>query len=214
MLIRRADFFDRLLSGYAGADITSYDQHKFALQDVELGLLGVGLQQLAFDAGDGALQHRGDEARVAGEDFGRGLEQGGNLPIHSCCGGGGDLCALQIGAHGVECAAFLQVTHLDGEEGQGERFGHLFRRLSALREADLLHLGEDFFHVESEGGAEQGGLVGEVLVERSNGNAGACGDAGGGQFFLADAQQNLNSGLEDGVDTGGGTRLNGEFAGL
>jgi len=72
----------------------------------------------------------------------------------------------------------------------------------------------DGVHVAAEGCLKEGALVGEVLVEGSYGDAGACGDAGGGEAFFSDRGQNLKGGLQDGVNRGVGTGLDGGFAGL
>jgi hypothetical protein len=66
----------------------------------------------------------------------------------------------------------------------------------------------------SQGGLEKRALVREILIEGSHGDAGAMGDAGGGQPLLADTEQNLNGGFENGIDAGGRSRLNGRFTGL
>ena len=80
--------------------------------------------------------------------------------------------------------------------------------------ADRFDGAADFVHVAAEGGLQEGALVGEVLVEGADGDAGACGDAGGGEAFFADGDENLKGGLENGVDGGVGTGLDGGFAGL
>lgn len=74
--------------------------------------------------------------------------------------------------------------------------------------------GADVVHVNAEAGLEEGALIGEVLVEGADGDAGAVGDAGGGEAFFADGDENLKGGLEDGVDRGAGAGLEGRFAGL
>jgi hypothetical protein len=66
----------------------------------------------------------------------------------------------------------------------------------------------------AEAGLEEGALVGEVLIERADGDASAQGDAGGGEALFTDGDQNLKSGLENGVDTGRGAGLDGRFAGF
>src|SRR5580704_15664935 len=62
-----------------------------------------------------------------------------------------------------------------------------------------------------EHGAEQGLLVGEILVQSSDGDTGAVGDACGGQALLPFGEQNLNGCGENCVHCDGGAGLHGRF---
>jgi hypothetical protein len=66
--------------------------------------------------------------------------------------------------------------------------------------------------VAAETGLEECALIGEVLVEGADGDTGAAGDEGGGEALLAAGEQNLNGGVENGVDRDGGTGLDGRFS--
>jgi len=129
-------------------------------------------------------------------------------------GGFGDGGAVDVGAYGVEGCAGFDALHLGGEEGEDEGGAHVEEAFGLVLRADCFDGGADLVHVAAEGCLEEGALVGEVLVEGADGDAGACGDAGGGEALFTDRGQNLKGGLENGVDRGVGTGLDRGFAGF
>ena len=54
----------------------------------------------------------------------------------------------------------------------------------------------------------QSALCSGSMIQSADGNTGSQGDLCGGQALFSDIQQNLNSGLENGIDARGRTRLN------
>jgi hypothetical protein len=81
-----------------------------------------------------------------------------------------------------------------------------------MRGAGVLDGFRGAFQLAFEDGLEQRRLVGVVLVERADADAGTFGDAGRGEPIFADGDQNLKGGFEDRVHRGGRTRLNRLFA--
>ena len=74
--------------------------------------------------------------------------------------------------------------------------------------------GVDLVEVMAERGLKERALVGEVLVEGSDGDASPLSDARGGEAFFADGEQNLNGGLAEGLYAGAGARLDRRFTRL
>ena len=101
-------------------------------------------------------------------------------------GGLGDRSAVDVGAHGVEGCAGFDALHLRGEVGEDKRRAHVQEAFALVSLADGFDGAADLVHVDAEAGLEEGALVGEVLVEGADGDAGACGDAGGGEAFFSD----------------------------
>jgi pyridoxine 4-dehydrogenase len=103
-------------------------------------------------------------------------------------------------------------VHLCIEIGEDECGTHLKQALVLVLLADYLYGAAHLIDVTSEAGLQERAFVREVLVERANGDASACGDARGGQALLADGDQNLNGGLQNGFYRGGGARLKGRLS--
>jgi hypothetical protein len=200
--------------GRAGAEVSGGDKDEFVAQGV-VELFGVGgIEQGTADAKQRCLQHGGDQFRVAVE----GVAGAGEHGDDGFVGAKGlllvDFGAVDVGDDGVEGDAGLDVFDFDFEVRVDESFGHLPQGFAVLCETGLLDGAGDDVEVACKGGAEQGGLVREVLVEGADGDAGAVGDAGGGEAVFADGEQNLNGGLQHGVHAGGGAGLDGRFAGF
>ncbi len=173
-----------------------------------------GFEEAAADAGHGGLQHERGEVerdvelfRGAGEGFAEGLRVA-DAEIFD------DAEAVDVGGDGVEGEADGGVGHLGAEEGVGDGRDHVAERLAAMGGAGGFHGVADGGEVAAECGLEQRGLVGEVLVEGADGDSGTVGDAGGGEALLADGDENLKRGFEDGFDSGRGAGLDRLFARL
>jgi hypothetical protein len=125
-----------------------------------------------------------------------------------------DLCGVEIGADGVEGDAGFDTSHFGCEEC-GDECGRLqLEGLASLFAADGFDGVGDFVEVAFEDGLQERALVGEVLIQGADGDAGSCGDSCGGQAILSDVEQNLKGRFENRFDAGGGTSLNGRFAGV
>ena len=197
----------------AGLEVGGGEEDEFVADAGEL-LLGVGvLDEAAADTGEGALQDGGDELGIVREGLRGGLEHGGDGAPAAVAHLAGDAGAVEVGADGVEGDAGAGVSHLRGQKGGDEGGGHAGKGLGGLFAADALDGLGDIVEVMAHGGLQEGALVGEVLVEGADRDAGARGDAGGGEALLADVAKNLNGGLEKGVDAGRGACLDGRFAG-
>jgi len=101
-------------------------------------------------------------------------------------GGFGDGGSVDVGAYGVERGAGFDVLHFGGEVGVDEGRAHVEEAVTGVLGADGFDGAADLFHVMAEAGLQQGALVGEVLVERADGDSGARGDSRGGEALLAD----------------------------
>ena len=112
------------------------------------------------------------------------------------------MAAVDVGAHGVERRAGLDVVHLGFKVGEDEGGAHVEEAIALMFCADGFDGAADLVHVKAEAGLQEGALVGEVLIEGADGDAGTRGDAGGGEAFFTDGGQNLKGGLQDGVDAG------------
>jgi hypothetical protein len=209
-MVRRGGITGRntLGAGFgADADVGESGSDELVADRVEACVGRRKFKDAAADADHEALEHEGDGFGVGGEGFrgaGQHIDDGaGAADAHLLA----DFRAVNVGADRVEGCGGFGVAHLGREECGDQSGDHISQRLALLLEADALDFAGDEFEMTAEGGLQQGALVGEVLVKGADGDSGARGDKGGGETLLAVAQQNLNGGLQHGVDRGDGTRL-------
>ena len=125
-----------------------------------------------------------------------------------------DAFALEIVADEVERNARVDVVELGLHKSGDDRFGHSRERCSVSGFAGGFHGEGDAVEMLLQECLQQRVLVGEVLIERSDRDASAFGDAGRGQLRFAFLEQNLNSCLHDGCDARGRARLDGRLSWL
>ena len=188
----------------------------FAHMREEAGGVG-GLEEDAADADHGTHEDGGDEVGVrvvegGVEGVGGGGEEIGEGEVEAAAKFMGDAGAVDIGADGVEGGADAGALHFGVEEGTDDGGDHDLEGGAAVGAADVFDGLPDVLEVLLEGGLEEGAFIGKVLVEGADGDAGAGGDAGGGEALLADTDENLKGGFEDGGDAGGGAGLDGRFS--
>jgi len=210
------DDWDGAVGGLAdaGAEIGVDEDDEFFAHGVELVLGGFGFEQAAGEAVESGDDGVRDDFGVLGEGFAGGGEELDDGVAGSLAGGLGDGGTVDVGADGVEGGAGFDVLHLGGEVGEDEGGAHVEQAGGGLLGADGFDGGTDLVHVAAEGGLKKGALVGKVLIEGSDGDSGAGGDPCGGEALFADGGENLKGGLQDGLDGGVGTCLDGRFAGL
>jgi pyridoxine 4-dehydrogenase len=173
-----------------------------------------GFEDAAADADHGGLYGEGRDALVDGEffrGFGEDTGEGGFVAEAEVFG---DAETVDVGTDGVEREAGARLGHLGAEECGGDAGDGFGERLAAVGVAGSFEECGDVEKVAAQDGLQQRALVGEVLVERADGDAGAVGDEGGGEFFFTYAEQNLNGSVENGFDGDGGTLLERLFARL
>ena len=124
-----------------------------------------------------------------------------------------DLKAIDVGGDRIQGHAGLAVLYLGCQELVCQRDPHGGHRFAAFLLARLEDRRDHVVEVTPQRRLQQGTLVGEVLVQGADRNAGALGNARRRQSLLAYLEQNLKCRFQHGVDTGGRTRLNGRLSG-
>lgn len=177
-------------------------------------LCGLVFKQSASDASDAAENHGSDEFEFAGEAFCCRAEECSGAAMRSVTDVTCDAHAVYVCGNGVEAGTVVHIVEFGVEIGVDERCGLIEDAAVAFRFADVFYRCNDVVHVAAQRGLQERALIGEVLVKRANRNSGAMGDECGGEFLFADADQNLKRGLQNGVDGGFRTRLNGRLSWL
>ena len=122
-----------------------------------------------------------------------------------------DLRSVYIGAYRVKGDARLRVSHLGFKERRHQGGSHLLERMPSLLVTDALHGFRDLVQVTFQGGLQQGGLVGEILIKSSDRHAGSQRHLGRREPLLSRLEQNLNSRFENRVYARRRTGLNRRF---
>jgi pyridoxine 4-dehydrogenase len=198
----------------AGAEIGVDEDNELFAQRLDLALGRLCFEDSAGDSIEGRHDDGGNDFRIFGEAFFCSCEESSYGAECACACRFCDSLPFDVGAYGVQGCACLHITHLCVEVGGEEGGRHFKQTFVPVAFADVEDGFVDLIHVASECSLQQRALVGEVLIEGSDGDACACGDQGGGEALLADCQQNLNGGLQNRVDSDGGTRLNGRLSWL
>ena len=197
--------------GGVGGEVGAGEEDEFfAHAGEEAGGVG-GFQQDAADADHGAVENGGEERGVMRERVGGGGEELSESEVDTGADVAGDAGAVDVGADRVEGGADTGALHFRVEEGADDGGDHDLKGGAAVGAADVFDSLPDVLKMLIEGCLEEGALVREVLIESADRDAGAGGDAGGGEALLADADENLKGGLENGVDAGDGAGLDGRF---
>ena len=122
-----------------------------------------------------------------------------------------------VGIHGrrrkVERARHLGPARLGENERGDHRRAHVVDRLAMSRPAGRDGRVHDLPDMPLHHGGHERALVGKVLVERADRDAGAIRHLLGGDGFESIGQQNLNSRLEYGIDGDAGSPLLRLFSG-
>lgn len=121
---------------------------------------------------------------------------------------------VHVRRNSVEASTVIDVVELGVEVGVNKRRGLLENALVRPRLSRGLDKFNDVIQVAAQRGLKQRALVREVLVERAHGDASALRDEGCSELLFPNGDQNLKSGLQDGVDRHAGTRLNRHFSWL
>lgn len=124
------------------------------------------------DAVEGGEDDGCDDFGILGEGFFGGGEEIDDGAAGALAGGLGDSGAIDIGADRVQGCAGFDVLHLGSEEGEDEGGAHVEEALGLLLRADCFDGGADLVHVSAEACLQEGALIGEVLVEGADGDAG------------------------------------------
>lgn len=139
-------------------------------------LRGLVFEEATGNAADGREDDGGDEFGVAVEAFGCGAEERGGVAEGSGAHGFCDAHAVDVGGDGVEAGAVVDVVELGVEVGVDECGGLVEDADVARRFADGFDRRGDVVQVATECGLQKRALVGEVLVERADGDSGTMCD--------------------------------------
>ena len=132
-----------------------------------------GLDEPAADTDKDAVEDFRETARVGDQFDWRGGEHGGDGIASAARHFAGDAGAIDVGADRIERRAGVHGFHLGIEESGDERGGHFVERAALMFQAGALQLHDNGVEMALEYGAEQSLLVGEVLIQGSDRDAGA-----------------------------------------